>query len=392
MYFPARTTLAWTMGLLLLLACPAGALAATHPYNTGCSRLRSGDLDGAASAFKKALKLNDRDTDSLNNLAVVYIQNGRPKDAEALLRKALRINSRYAGAYANLGASELVREDFRASVTHSQSATKAVRSKEGDKVRAAAYHNLGVVYLQTGKPADAAEAFQQSLAITKDDQSLLGAGVSACSAGDFENGIDLVKQVYDKLEPGTVRVEAQGVLAASYCDKAWSLLEKKDLDEARRVFGEASALRPDAEGALGTYVVDAEEGDYASAADGMRDLADTSPDAEVRQAAGENLARIRSLQDEATAPLKWSALAAGMAAAIAHAFLLMKSVRARTARSGPKTRRIILGVFGAAILLPALFGLAISPDRSVGAVAVLCALEAALLVYMWSLKRVALAW
>src|SRR5712692_7565276 len=62
-----------------------------------------GDSTGAIEAFKKAIVLDERDAWSMNNLAKVYIGQGRFEDALGPLARAIEIDSTVAAFHTNLG-------------------------------------------------------------------------------------------------------------------------------------------------------------------------------------------------------------------------------------------------------------------------------------------------
>jgi len=61
------------------------------------------DSTGAIEAFKKAIVLDERDAWSMNNLAKVYIGQGRYEDALGPLARAIEIDSTIAAFHTNLG-------------------------------------------------------------------------------------------------------------------------------------------------------------------------------------------------------------------------------------------------------------------------------------------------
>ena len=62
-----------------------------------------GDSSGAIDAFKKAIVLDGRDAWSMNNLAKLYIGQGRFEEALGPLARAIEIDSTVAAYHANLG-------------------------------------------------------------------------------------------------------------------------------------------------------------------------------------------------------------------------------------------------------------------------------------------------
>jgi Flp pilus assembly protein TadD len=62
-----------------------------------------GDSSGAIKAFQRAIVLDGRDARSMNNLARVYIGQGRFEDALGPLARAIEIDSTVPAFHTNLG-------------------------------------------------------------------------------------------------------------------------------------------------------------------------------------------------------------------------------------------------------------------------------------------------
>src|SRR2546425_79132 len=70
---------------------------------TSYTREELGDSTGAIEALKRAIVLDGRDAWSMNNLAKVYIRQGRFEDALGPLARAIEIDSTVTAFHTNLG-------------------------------------------------------------------------------------------------------------------------------------------------------------------------------------------------------------------------------------------------------------------------------------------------
>ena len=68
----------------------------------GLKAYYNADFDGAISNFEKALQIEPKNVNVLNNVAQVYISNGNFDEARNILHKAKLFNLKYARTYLNL--------------------------------------------------------------------------------------------------------------------------------------------------------------------------------------------------------------------------------------------------------------------------------------------------
>ncbi len=71
-------------------------------FNMGMAYYLDGDTPRSIASYKKALELSPDHTDALNNLATVYANMQKYKEAEELFEKVLKINPNHASAKNNL--------------------------------------------------------------------------------------------------------------------------------------------------------------------------------------------------------------------------------------------------------------------------------------------------
>ena len=90
-------------------------------YCVADSKYKIGDFSGALSSFKKALKDNPNDVESLLAIANCYDELKKPKLAERFLRKALALNPKgriKAAALVNLGNALMDQNRWTDAIDH----------------------------------------------------------------------------------------------------------------------------------------------------------------------------------------------------------------------------------------------------------------------------------
>ena len=171
------------MGIALVCATPFCGVAlaqsgADEAIARGVDLQRRGDIQGALGAFRKAVELAPERVDAISNLAVAYLQAGRPADALPGLRKARAAAPEHTGvayflglAYFQAGrAAEAERElawvlesqpdNHQASHLHALALLKLDRLDEGiralddvvarDPANMRAVYTLGSAFIRAG--------------------------------------------------------------------------------------------------------------------------------------------------------------------------------------------------------------------------------------------------
>ena len=119
------------------------ASEARWPYLLGAAEQAAGRLDAAAASFERALILKPDAGAGYVHLGEIRLLQGRPEEAETVLRKALETPAG-AAARSLLGQAALARRDFKAAVEHLEAALAAV--PEANRLHyplALAYRGLG---------------------------------------------------------------------------------------------------------------------------------------------------------------------------------------------------------------------------------------------------------
>ncbi len=103
-----RSAAVGTLACLLFFPHPRVATAAhlrdeaVSYRQEGYERQRRGDLDGAISAYQKAIDVDPAYAAPFNDLGVIYEQQGQFDAAEQAYEEAIKIDPEYAAAHSNL--------------------------------------------------------------------------------------------------------------------------------------------------------------------------------------------------------------------------------------------------------------------------------------------------
>jgi tetratricopeptide (TPR) repeat protein len=381
---------------ILCAAAPAALAAAQHPYNLGCKALEDGDLTKAEQLFKKALKLNGRDTDALNNLAVCYIRSAKFEDALPLLDKVLRLNSRYSGADLNIGCAYIFLQDLSKAEPPTKKATGGGKSKSGIEVSASAYYNLGLIAAQDGRLTEAQDALQHSVAIEPTPEARIALGATLCALGELDTGLPMLEEAADEGAGDQEVVSAN--LAAAYYQRGLEKLGQRDVTGAEQDFVRSSEAVKNDYATLGLALVDAERGNNDEAEKKLTALATSSKSEVIRTAAKTNLTRLQSGAVVPSVPvpsssstgtdwMKWVIIAAGALLFGFQAYVVTDVMTSARSRGRGVPWQGIVGIvcgFAAAAFLAILF-LDDEPNRLW--VAVTLAADAVVVAVVWFTSR-----
>jgi Flp pilus assembly protein TadD len=159
-------------------------------YNLGVIRMTMKNAAGAEEAYQKALSINPNDIDALNNLGVLYFNEGKYQESETTFEKLIGMDNglqpklNLAAAACKAGdlprATTVWKEVIQSSPekndvrTNLANALWMTNDYEGakyhyaevlhrDKTNAEALNGMGMWYLQNSRLADAKTAFQGSI-------------------------------------------------------------------------------------------------------------------------------------------------------------------------------------------------------------------------------------
>ncbi len=147
----------------------------------GLVREDAGDLDGALSAFQRAVALAPSVAALHLNIGRIYDLKGMPKDSIAAYETALRIDPDYSDAWNNIGVVYLEANDY----------DKALAAFEKLIMRtpqsSTAWMNLGLAAFRSDRPQRAREAFDRSLQLNpRGAEAYLNRAILRLSGNDVE--------------------------------------------------------------------------------------------------------------------------------------------------------------------------------------------------------------
>lgn len=201
----------------------------------------AGDLDSAESAYRQALELQPDYVEVMVSLGIVVKARGDIDAAIALYDRALRIAPAFAAAHANRAHALSLRSLIRAEEAHGDVPDDGVLEAQAravalEPLNAVLHRNHGVLLMRARRRRDAADAFNQALAIDPTDvESCLRLGICLRSLGDNK----LARELYEKwLKLNAPNAAVMQVLAGL-------LTRDGQVDAARRWAEQAATLDAD---------------------------------------------------------------------------------------------------------------------------------------------------
>ena len=222
--------------LALALGCvtPKKAELARSKYDLAAVYMSEENPQLAIATLREAVKLNRKDPELWNALALAYMQRGAHAEAEKTFKKGLRkdrddaaLNLNYGYLLSNLGRHEeaierleVAREDLTyaepAKVLNNLGWAYLQVGRDADAVAhleeavrrqpnwCGARYNLGAAYVAAEEKAKAAESFEVVAQTCADEfpEAMLHAGEIYCDMGKIEQGVAYLNEVVDRW-PGT---------------------------------------------------------------------------------------------------------------------------------------------------------------------------------------------
>jgi len=253
--------------LVLALAAAASAeepAGAEATFQHGVAALKDGRLSEAEKDFRQVLDQGLRAPYVHNNLAIVYQQQGRHREALAECREALRLDPSYAAPHAVMGGSLLALGRTREAIAELEA---AVRQLPKERL---AREQLARAYERADRPAAAVEEYRALRDASPGDPESayeLGRAYLRLSEwamkrlGDLEGGSARLHQLLGH----NYRVQGRPDLAVREFERAAAAdpklpevhlalaqihLASRDLEAARREVDKELAIVPESAGAL----------------------------------------------------------------------------------------------------------------------------------------------
>lgn len=211
----------------------ASGTTSVEAYNLlGIIDAHGKDYDGALDAFEHALQLDTNSVKTHNNLANLYVAEGKPALAEGEFKKSLALAPADSDANYNYGLLLLAKGSPSLAIAHFLRVHPQTLETR---------FNLVHAYLQAGKTAEGLKVAQQISAEKKDDvQVHFTLGTLLASEKQYKAGeVELEKA--DVLQPGIFEVLYN--LGQSY-------LRSGNYTKAEAVLNRALKLKPDSAEAL----------------------------------------------------------------------------------------------------------------------------------------------
>jgi type IV pilus biogenesis/stability protein PilW len=202
------------LGILSFTGCASSGdeevrrLRARSVYEQGLRSLADHQVSQGLSSLKEAVQLDPGDASFRNALGFVYLEIGKPADAEAEFRKAVELDPTYGEAVHNLGLSLAEQGRYEQAIVQYQKAISMPIYPTPE----VGYYNLGRAYAQLDKPREAEEALRTAIRL----EPKLGAayyqlGVVLASTGRRQEAKEMYRKARD-LDPaspsGQAAVEA----------------------------------------------------------------------------------------------------------------------------------------------------------------------------------------
>jgi Tfp pilus assembly protein PilF len=132
-------------------------------FQRGVEALKTGRLDEAEAAFRRVLQQGDTHAYVHNNLAIVYQQKGRHREAVAECREAIRLDAAYAAPRVVLGGSLLALGEVAQATTELEAAVKLLPKER------LARQQLARAYDRSGRPSAAIDQYRALHDLAPDD-------------------------------------------------------------------------------------------------------------------------------------------------------------------------------------------------------------------------------
>jgi Flp pilus assembly protein TadD len=131
--------------------------------NLGVALADRGKFGEAIPHYRKAIRLDDRNSAVHNNLGSALAAQGKVEEAISHYREAIRLDERNSAAHDNLGIALAAQGRFEAAISHFREAIRL------DDENGAAHNNLGNALAAQGKVEEAISHFRE--AIRLDDEN-----------------------------------------------------------------------------------------------------------------------------------------------------------------------------------------------------------------------------
>jgi serine/threonine-protein kinase len=199
----------------------------------------SGRIADAEATYQKAAALRPDYWDGYNSLGRFYGRHNRLPEAIAQYKHALELTPDNAQLYSNLAAAYLDSGDPKSLAEGEQALKKSIEISPGYP----AYANLGLLYIEEKRYADAATATEQALKIDGHDYRVWNNLMLAYQGLKDEAKAEAARRKTEQLAEQVVAAKPQDAMAHSILAMLYAM-DKLD-EKSRTRIQTALALAPD---------------------------------------------------------------------------------------------------------------------------------------------------
>jgi eukaryotic-like serine/threonine-protein kinase len=172
---------------------------------------KSGRVADAEKTFEKAAAMRPDNWDGYSDLGAFYDRQGKYPQAIASYRQALQITPDNAELYSNLAAAYLDQGDAQSSALAEQALKKSVALNPSYP----AYANLGMLYTQERRYAEAAVATENALKINGNNYLVWNNLMLAYEGAKQDDKAKAARQQAEQLAESVVAIKPQDAMAQS---------------------------------------------------------------------------------------------------------------------------------------------------------------------------------
>jgi tetratricopeptide (TPR) repeat protein len=180
--------------------CPTDNEQAKQAYNDAIALQEKGDLEEASKSFKKAIELDPKFCDAMDNLGQILRSQGNIDEAISWYKKSIEVSPNNTVAHQNLAFAYQTQGNLDGAIAEYQLLTQI------DPNEPEGYYGLGNIYLGLNKPQDAIPQLEKAAALYEKNSSPFLAdakfslGVAHFMLGEYEKSRDYFEAIYPDMQ------------------------------------------------------------------------------------------------------------------------------------------------------------------------------------------------
>jgi tetratricopeptide (TPR) repeat protein len=227
----------------------------------GMANERTGNYPAAVKAYDRGLAVEPENVELLNAKGFALFQQGKSEQAVKSLEKAIEIDPKHWKAHNNMALASVDMGEFEIAEAH-------YRESLAIEPQPAIYNDLGFVLERQGLPFEAVDMYRKSLELDPDSPAAhFNLASTLARSGEFAEAEQHFRAVLEK-DPGSQAYTGLGIVlwqqgrqdegianmraaiaadpenATAHDQLGKMLLQKGELDEARKELAQAKALNP----------------------------------------------------------------------------------------------------------------------------------------------------